>query len=260
MLLAIDIGNTNIAVGLYDGQMLLDSWSISADKSKTADEYGISLFNFLNLKFNSQKIDSAVISSVVLPLTEKFREGIEKYFNARVFVVTSKTQTGVTLDVENPKEVGSDRIANVCAAYNLYGAPAVVVDFGTATNFDVIAPEGRFLGGIIAPGLRSSAETFSAFTNRLPKLEIEDTSRIIGKNTIQNMLSGVVIGHASMIDGLISRIESELQAPVITIATGGFSSAVTRHMIRPFDHLNKNLTLEGLRIIYDLNKYMVAKS
>jgi len=258
MLLAADIGNTNITIGVYDESNLVDSWVLSCNKDKTEDEYGINLFNLINFKINSLNIDSAVISSVVPSLTEKFRVGIEKYFNIPVLMVTSKTKTGIILDVESPKDVGRDRIANACAAYNLYETPAVVVDFGTATNFDIITPDGRFIGGIIAPGLKMSAESFSSFTNLLPKLKLEGIDSVIGKNTIKNMLSGVVVGHASMIDGMIARIEEELETSVITIATGGFSSIITEHMKRPFDHFNKNLTLEGLRIIYELNKSTVV--
>ena len=254
MLLAADIGNTNITTGIYDGSNLICSWNFSTDINKTEDEYGINLLNLINLKINAFNIKSAVISSVVPALTEKFRASIEKYFNIPVFIITSKTRTGIILDVESPKEVGCDRIANACAAYNFYKTPAVVVDFGTATNFDVITEEGRFIGGIIAPGLKMSAKSFSSFTNLLPKLKIEEIDSVIGKNTIKNMLSGVVIGHASMIDGLIMRVEEELDTQLTTIATGGFSSVVTQHMKRPFDHFNKNLTLEGLRIIYELNK------
>ncbi len=254
MLLAADIGNTNITIGIYDGSDLIGYWSLCSDKDKTEDEYGIILYNLISFKFSPVKLDFAVISSVVPSLTEKFRASVEKYFNIPVFMVTSKTRTGIILDVESPKEVGCDRIANSCAAYEFYNTPAVVVDFGTATNFDVVTADKRFIGGIIAPGLKMSAESFSSSTNLLPKLKIEDISRVIGKNTIKNMLSGVVVGHAAMIDGLIKRIEEELQTPVTTIATGGFSSVITEHMKRPFDHFNKNLTLEGLRLIYELNK------
>ncbi len=253
MLLTVDIGNTNITAGVHEGSNLIRCWVLSCDKNKTEDEYGLTLINLLSLKPDMSSIDSAVMSSVVPALTEKFKLAIEKYLNIPVLVVTSKTKTGIILDVEIPKEVGCDRIANVCAAYNLYGTPAVVVDFGTATNFDIVTSEGRFIGGIIAPGLKISAESFSSFTNLLPKLKIEGIDSVIGKNTVKNMLSGVVVGHASMIDGLIMRIEEELNTRITTIATGGFSSTVTQHMKRPFDHFNKNLTLEGLRLIYELN-------
>lgn len=249
MLLTIDIGNTNITLGVFDAERLVDSWHLSSDKNRTEDEYGIMLRTLLNTE-----VEAAVISSVVLSITEQIKAAIEKYLNVPVLVVSSKTRTGITLDVENRKEVGCDRIANACAAYNLYKCPAVVVDFGTATNFDIVTADGRFIGGIIAPGLKMSAESFSSFTNLLPKLNLEGINSVIGKNTVTNMLSGVVVGHAAMIDGLIERIETELQSPVTTIATGGFSPIITKHMKKEFSHLNKHLTLQGLKIIYELNK------
>lgn len=245
MLLTIDIGNTNISLAIFNETTLVKSWNISSDKNRTDDEYGILLTSLINIK-----IDAAVISSVVLSLTDSIKSSIEKYFNVPVLVISSKTDTGIILDVDNPREVGCDRIANACAAYSLYKGPAVVVDFGTATNFDIITADGRFIGGIIAPGLKMSAESFSSFTNLLPKLNIEGIDSVIGKNTVKNMLSGVVVGHAAMIDGLIERIENELQTPITTIATGGFSPFITKHMKREFNHLNKHLTMEGLRLIY----------
>jgi type III pantothenate kinase len=257
MLLCCDIGNTNISLALWENDKLLKSWNIFSDKNKTDDEYGIILTSLINKTFSGCKIEAGIISSVVLPLTEKFKQSIESYFEIPVLTVSYKTNTGITLDVENPKEVGPDRIANSYAAYMLYKTPAVVVDFGTATNFDIITSDARFIGGIIAPGIKMCAESFSSFTNLLPKLKIEDINLVIGKNTIQNMLSGVLIGHASMIDGLLDRIEESLGCKITTIATGGFSPEVTRHMKRPFDCFNKHLTLEGLRLIYELNRVKI---
>jgi len=246
MLLTIDIGNTNINIGVFDNENLVKSWNLSSDKRRTDDEYGIILRSLI-----AMKPEAAVISSVVLTLTEKLKTAIEKYLDIPVFIISAKTQTGIILDVDNPREVGCDRIANACAAYKLYKCPAVVVDFGTATNFDVVTADGRFIGGIIAPGLQMQAESFSSFTNLLPKLNIEGIDSIIGRNTVQNMLSGVVIGHAAMIDGLIERIEAEMQARVTTIATGGFSTVITKHMKRQFDYLDQYHTLSGLRIMYE---------
>ncbi len=254
MLFVADIGNTNISTGVFDEKILVNSWSLSTDKNKTADEYGIFLKNIITISGLENKLTAAVISSVVMPLTEKFIIAIEKYLKIPVMLVSHKTKTGIILDVENPKEVGCDRIANVCAAYNLYKTPAVIIDFGTATNFDVISDDGRFLGGIISPGIKMSSESFSHFTNLLPKLKIENVDSVIGKNTIQNMLSGIIIGHAAMIDGLIERISLELGKPVITVATGGYSSMISTHLKKPFDYIDTNLTLEGLRIIFELNR------
>ena len=254
MLLVADIGNTNITVGVFDKETLINTWNLSSDKNKTEDEYGIFLKNIIDIANLDNKLNAAVIASVVLPLTEKFKIAIEKYLKIPILVISHKTKNGIILDVENPREVGCDRIANTSAAYNLYKTHAVVVDFGTATNFDVITNDGKFIGGIISPGIKMSSEAFSQFTNLLPKLKIEDINFVIGKNTVENMLSGLITGHAAMIDGLIERIEEELGQPVITISTGGYSSMINRHLKRPFDHINPFLTLEGLRIIYELNQ------
>lgn len=254
MLLVADIGNTNITVGVFDQETLVNTWNLSSDKNKTEDEYGIFLKNIIDIANLDNQLTAATIASVVLPLTEKFKIAIEKYLKIPVLVVSHKTQNGIILDVESPKEVGCDRIANASAAYNLYKTPAVVVDFGTATNFDVVTADGKFTGGIISPGIKMSSESFSHFTNLLPKLKVEDINSVVGKNTVENMLSGIIIGHAAMIDGLIQRIEEELGQPVTTISTGGYSSMINSHLKRPFDHINPFLTLEGLRIIYELNQ------
>lgn len=254
MLLVADIGNTNISVGVFDEETLVNTWNLSSDKNKTEDEYGIFLKNILAIESLDMRLSAAVISSVVLPLTEKFKIAVEKYLKVPVLVISHKTRNGITLDVKNPKEVGCDRIANTSAASSLYKTPAVIVDFGTATNFDIITDDGRFTGGIISPGIKMSSEAFSQFTNLLPKLKVEDINSVVGKNTVENMLSGLIIGHAAMIDGLIQRIEEELGQAVTTIATGGYSSMINSHLKRPFDHINPFLTLEGLRIIYELNK------
>lgn len=257
MLFVADIGNTNITAGVFDGGTLVQTWNLSSDKSKTDDEYGIFLKNIINISNMDNKLNAAVISSVVLPLTEKFKEAIEKYLKIPVLVISHKTINGIILDVDNPREVGCDRIANASAAYNIYKTAAVVVDFGTATNFDVVTKDGKFAGGIISPGIRMSSEAFSHFTNLLPKLKIEDITSVIGRNTVDNMLSGIITGHAAMIDGLIERIEEELGYSVITIATGGYSSMISAHLKRPFDYIHSHLSLEGLRIIHELNNQSI---
>lgn len=254
MILVADIGNTNITAGVFDEKTLVNTWNLSSDKNKTDDEYGIFLKNIIDIANLNEKLTTAVISSVVLPLTEKIKSAIEKYLKIPVLVISHKTNNGIILDVENPREVGCDRIANASAAYNFYKKSAVVVDFGTATNFDVITEDGKFIGGIISPGIRMSSEAFSHFTNLLPKLKVEDIDSVVGKNTVQNMLSGVIIGHAAMIDGLIERIEDQLGHPVITVATGGYSSMIAKHLKRPFDYINPYLSLEGLRVIYEINQ------
>jgi len=254
MLLVADIGNTSITLGVFKGEILTYSWRLNSDKNRSEDEYGIILNNLIRHRDLDEKLEAAVVSSVVLPLTERFQLAIEKYLEIPVLVLSHKTETGIQLDVEIPKEVGCDRIANACAAYNYYKTPAVVVDFGTATTFDIVTNDARFIGGIIAPGIKIAADSLSKSTNLLPKLNIEAPKSVIGKNTIDNMLSGVIRGHATMIEGMIRSIEEELDYPVTTIATGGYSKIITDCMKRPFDYLNEHLTLEGLRLIYNLSK------
>ena len=254
MLLVADIGNTSITIGVYEKELLIHSWKIASDKTKSEDEYGIVLSNLVKHEGFEGKIESAVIASVVLPITQKFKTAVENYLKISVLVISSKINLDIKLDVEKPKEVGADRIANACAANSLYKSPCVVVDFGTATTFDIVSADGRFIGGIIAPGIGISAEALSSFTSLLPKVRIDTPPSVIGRNTIDNMLSGLVRGHAAMIDGLILDIEKELGTKITTIATGGYSSIVTDCLKRPFDHLNQHLTLEGLRLIYELNQ------
>ncbi|MDD3593889.1 MAG: type III pantothenate kinase [Candidatus Gastranaerophilales bacterium] len=251
MLLALDIGNSSISIGIFKENKLVKTFKVASDKKRSCDEYGAVLTTILEQHQLKSELKSAVIASVVLPLTDVLKEAIDSYLNIPVFKITSKVNTGVKYKVDNPKEIGADRIANARAAYELYGKPCVVVDFGTATNFDVVSKEGEFLGGVIAPGLGISANALSTYTSLLPKVKIEKPSSAIGKNTIDNILSGLVIGHAKMIDGMIEEIEKELGEKVITIATGGYSDILESSLNRRFDYINPNLTLEGLRLIYN---------
>jgi len=259
MLLAVDIGNTNITLGIFDGDSLLQSWRLTSEKNKTEDEYGIILNKLLSFH-GFKNIDSAVISGVVFPLTEVFKKAVEKYINIPVLLITPDMKLGISLDIENPSEVGADRIANAAAVSKLYKLPAVVVDFGTATTFDIVDKNGNFTGGIIAPGIKISAEALNMFTSLLPKIRIESSKSVIGKNTVQSILSGIIRGHAAMIEGLISEIEQELGSPVKTIATGGYSELISKYLKRPFDDINPDLTLHGLKMIYELNKSVVLST
>lgn len=253
MLLALDIGNSSISIGVFQGETLVKTFKIASDKKRSCDEYGAVLTTILEQHNLKPELKSAIIASVVLPLTDVLKEAIDSYLNIPVYKITSKVNTGVKYCVDNPKEIGADRIANARAAYELYGKdkPCVVVDFGTATNFDVVSKEGEFLGGVIAPGLGISANALSTYTSLLPKVKIEKPPCAIGKNTIDNILSGLVIGHAKMIDGMIQEIEQELGEKVTTIATGGYLDILESSLNRQFDYINPGLTLEGLRLIYN---------
>ena len=254
MLLVFDIGNTSTSMGVFDNDVLVETWKITSDKKRSSDEYGIIIKYMLHHDKLSDKITNCVISSVVPPLTETFKTAVEDYLKSEVMVLSVKLNTGLTYDVKNPKEIGTDRIANALAAYKLYKKNCVVVDFGTATTFDIVSDKGVFLGGVITPGIGIQSEALSSRTSKLPKVKVEAPKSIIGKDTIDNILSGLVYGHASMIDGMIESVEKELGSKVMTIATGGYSKILTDHLKRPFDVESPNLTLEGLRMIFELNK------
>ena len=230
------------------------SWRIASDIKRSEDEYGIILKNLVKDAQLDQLIDSAIISSVVLPLTEKIQLAIKKYLNIDSLVISHKINTGIEIKLKNPGEVGADRIVNGYAASVLYGAPVIVVDFGTATSFDIVNSNKQFIGGIIAAGMKIQADALSKFTSKLPKVKIEAPETAIGSNTIDAMLSGIVRGHAAMIDGLIAQCEKELGARATIVATGGYSSIISKYLIREFDFVNPDLTLVGLRLLYELNK------
>ncbi|MFA6989028.1 MAG: type III pantothenate kinase [Candidatus Gastranaerophilaceae bacterium] len=254
MLLVADIGNTSTTLGVYKGLKLIFTWRIASENRRSADEYGILIKNLLGNADLSNKITGVIISSVVLPLTDVFKQAIYKYLGIEVIILSAKIKTGLKFNVENPKEVGADRIANAYAAYKLYGKDIAVVDFGTATTFDIVSKKGEFLGGIITPGPGIAAQSLNSFTSLLPKVNLEVPKTVVGKNTIDSMLSGLIRGHASMIDGMIDAVEQELGLKVLTIATGGYSKMLTDCLKRPFDIESPYLTLEGLRLIYEINK------
>ncbi len=254
MLLTIDIGNTNITLGVFDGNNIIHSWRLSTEITRTEDEYGVFLKNLLK-EINSEKqINQAIISSVVVQLTEKLQIALKKYMGIDSLVVSHKLKMNVTLKTDSPSQVGADRIANACAAAYLYSAPAIVVDFGTATSFDIVDKNNEFIGGIITAGMKIQAEALSSKTSKLPKLNIEAPEHAIGRNTIDAMLSGIVRGHAAMIDGLISECENELGSKATIIATGGYSSVISKYLRRKFDYISPDLTLIGAKILFDMNK------
>ncbi len=253
MLLAVDIGNTNITLGVFNNDELIYSWRLSTNITRTEDEYGVFLKNILRENNIETKIKSAIISSVVVQLTELFQNSMKKYIGIDSIIVSHKIKTNVLLKTDTPSQIGADRIANACAAAQLYSTPAIVVDFGTATSFDIVDKNNEFIGGIITAGMKIQAEALSSKTSKLPKLNIEAPESVIGKNTIDAMLSGIVRGHAAMIDGLISDCESELGSNAVIIATGGYSSVISRYLKRKFNYINPDLTLIGLNILHKLN-------
>lgn len=251
MLLTLDIGNTSTTIGLFDGDNLIETWSIASEKHRSEDEIGILLINLLKIHNYEGKIDSACLCSVVVCLTERFKNALKRYLNITPFVVSNKTTNLLKYNVDYPEEVGADRIVNAFAAYSLYKKTSIVVDLGTATSFDIVTANGEFLGGVICAGMKIQAESLKKFTSKLPLIKIEAPHNAIGKNTIDAMLSGIVRGHACMIDGLINECEKELNEKVVVIATGGYSDIVAQYMQRKFDYIDPYITLKGLKTVYD---------
>ncbi len=248
-ILALDIGNTNTSIGIYNKDKLIDTFRISSDIKRTVDEYGVLLCSFLNLK--KLKIEGAIISSVVPKLAVTYKEAISKYLKIDAINLSYKSKMPVKLMLDNNKEIGADRIANAAAVVKKYPLPAIVIDFGTATTFDIVDINHNFLGGIIAPGLEIQAKSLSQFTSKLPKLKIESAKSAIGKDTISAMLSGIVLGHKCMIEGMIKKCEQELNSKATIIATGGYCDILENCSI---EHIDKDLTLFGLKELYYMNK------
>lgn len=253
MLLTVDIGNTNITLGIFDGNNIIRSWRLATNLKRTEDEYGVFLKNLLKEDNLNEKVKAAVISSVVVQLTERIEIALKKYLKINSLIISHKTKSEVTLKIDEPSQMGADRIVNAAAAAKLYKLPAIVVDFGTATTFDVINKNKEFVGGIIAAGMKIQADALSDRTSKLPKLFIEEVDTVLATNTIDAMLAGVVRGHAAMIDGLIKACEEELGEKTTIIATGGYSSVISKYLKRKFDDINPDLTLIGAKILYDLN-------
>ncbi|WP_425519813.1 type III pantothenate kinase [Tissierella simiarum] len=257
MLLVIDVGNTNIVFGVYKDQELLYDWRIATDKDRTSDEYGL-LFEQI-FKYHGlcpKDVENVIISSVVPTLMHTLPAMSIKYFNIDPIVVGPGVKTGMNIKYDNPREVGADRIVNAVAAYEKYGGPLIIVDFGTAITFCAISKEGDYLGGVITPGIKISSEALFLRTAKLPKVEISRPEKVIAKNTINSIQSGLVYGYIGMVDYIIERMIEEMKdnGKVETvIATGGFSSLIASES-KYINKIDKMLTLEGLRIIYERNK------
>ena len=256
MLLTIDTGNTNITLGLFDEDALIEEYRLASDKDLPLEEYEV-LFNSL---LKAYKVDGCIISSVVEELNERLRATIKNVFKLEPLFLTPYVNTGIKIKIDNPDEIGADRIANAAGAYILYEHPVIVVDFGTATSFDVVNARGEFVGGIIAPGISLQMKVLNKFTSKLPRIDVAISNSAIGHNTTDAILSGVIRGTAAMIDGLVKQCEQELGAKAVLVATGGYSGLIANYLKRPFDFINPTLTLDGLRHLYNLNRCCIIKS
>jgi type III pantothenate kinase len=254
MLLAFDVGNTTVAIGLFRGKTLAKGWKIKTDREKTGDEYGAVLLNLFQVAgLPSKKIEAAIISSVVPPLTPVFQEVCREFFGVDALVVGPGLKTGMPILYENPLEVGADRIAAAVAAFEKYGGPAIVVDFGTATTFDAVSAKGEYLGGAIAPGIQIAAEALYLKTARLPRIEIRKPKKAIGRTTVSSMQSGLYFGYIGLVTNTIGEIRRELGKTAKVVATGGFGGEISPE-VPAIDAYEPNLVLEGLRIVYGRNK------
>jgi len=253
VLLAIDVGNTHTVIGLFEGDRLNHSWRLTTQPQSTSDEYGILFRNlFEPAGFRADSVTHAIVSCVVPPLDDTLRTMCQRYFGLNALVVGPGIKTGLALHVDQPYEVGADRIVNAVAAVKRHGTPSIVVDFGTATTFDPISEAGAFLGGAIAPGLNISAEALYRRAAKLPRVEIKKPNRVIGKNTVENIQSGLYYGYIGLVDGILEPMRKALGGSPVVIATGGIGQ-VFAGACRFIDTHDSDLTLYGLQTIFEKN-------
>jgi type III pantothenate kinase len=251
-LFCVDIGNTNVVMGLYDGPELVAHWRIATDHQKMADEYGVLILDLLERAGQDpDAVEGVIISSVVPPLTGIFEKVTQRYFGRAPVLVDANTPTGIRVLIENPQEAGADRVVNAVAVVQQYGGPACVVDFGTATTFDAVSADGDYLGGAIAPGIGIAAEALFQRTAKLPRTDLVRPPGAIGKNTVHAMQSGLLFGYVGLVEGLVARFRAELGEEMKVIATGGLASLIAAET-DVIDAVDPWLTLEGLRLIWEM--------
>lgn len=253
MILVVDVGNTNIVLGLYDGDDLLHHWRLSTNRSATVDEYGMMIHNlFSHAGIKAHQVEGVMISSVVPPLIYVLENLCHKYLKKPPMFVGPGIKTGLNIRYENPKEVGADRIVNAVAAIELYGSPCIVVDFGTATTFDYIDERGQYIGGAVAPGIGISTEALYQRAAKLPRIELARPKSVVGRTTVTSMQAGIIFGFAGQVDGIVERIKEEFGTNPTVIATGGLAEMISAES-RTIQQVNPLLTLQGLQMIYKKN-------
>jgi type III pantothenate kinase len=250
MLLAVDVGNTQTVLGLYRDGDLAEHWRVATDRSRTGDELAVLLGGLLD----PDAVDGVCLSTTVPSILREWERLAERWAHAGLLVVGPGVRTGIPIRYDDPREVGPDRIVNAVAVRARYGAPAVVVDFGTSTNFDVVSPEGEYVGGVLAPGIEISMEALFARAARLVNVDFSPPPTVIGKTTVGGLQSGLVYGFAGQVDGIVARIRDELGAPAaVVVATGGLAELIAPHSA-VIEHVDPFLTLEGLRLVWELNR------
>jgi type III pantothenate kinase len=249
VLLAVDVGNTQTVFGLFDGETLVEHWRVATEAHRTGDELGALVTRFLDL----EQVDGICLSSTVPQLIREYEIFARRYAGVELLVLEPGIRTGILIRYDDPREVGPDRIANAVAAKDRHGAPCIVVDFGTSTNFYIVSPDGDYVGGVLAPGVEISMEALFSRAARLVKVDLTEPPAVIGKTTAAGLQSGLVYGFAGLVDGIVDRIRGELGAHAPGIATGGLADLITPHT-RTVESVDPWLTLEGLRLVWDLNR------
>ena len=254
MLLALDAGNTNITIGAFEEQKLIGRWRLRTIHEQTADEWGVLMRNLFALaSLDLARVDGIIIASVVPSIDATLDAMAERYFRTRPMFITPETDIGIKVLYDNPREVGADRVINGVAAFHLYGGPAIVVDLGTTINFDVVSAKAEYLGGMICPGIGMSITGLFSRTARLPMVDFREPARLIGKNTVNSIQSGLYYGFTGLIDGIVERVIAELGPDTKSIATGGQAPLITRAS-RYIKIINEDLTLQGLEIVWRRNR------
>ena len=253
MLLTIDIGNTNITLGLYNGKELRSAWRLSTDHQRMPDEYGLQLLGLLqHAGFSIDQVHGICLASVVPPLTGRILKACDRYLHTETLVIDSDIESGINILYDDPKAVGADRIVDAVAVMKLYGGPACVVDFGTATTFDAITASGDYLGGAISPGMGVAAEALFHHTAKLPRVDVQRPPNVVGRNTVNAIQSGLFFGYVALVEGMVARFRTELGSQMKVIATGGLAESIASET-KVIDILAPWLTLDGLRILWEMN-------